>query len=470
MAVRILPIENFSSQFCILEIPHLLLESLRTIEGFDEQSFLEAHGRLPTVSIRKHPLKQTHQFDSYPAVPWCPSGRYLPERPSFTSDPAFHAGAYYVQEASSMFLDKLIRSAIDPDKPVRVLDLCAAPGGKSTLIASLLHRDSLLVSNDVIRTRASILEENMTRWGYMNTWVTSNDPRDFGRIEGYFDIMIVDAPCSGSGLFRKDTGALTSWSTDNVNLCSQRQQRIIADVWPSLKQDGLLVYATCSFSPEENEAILDWLADNFEIEGLDIAIDEQWGIVKTVSPKHQLPAFRFFPGKVQGEGFFVACLRKKDNTGAYYYSRLDAVHNKKATEQSKFLLEPGEYAIMETDRGIFTAIRSQHVPDWHLLKEYVYLRKAGTLLGVPAQKEWIPEHDVAMSVDLSRQVAEIALDEQQALRYLKKEMPDIPGNMDKGWYVATYEGLKLGWMKVLGNRVNNYLPKQWRIRKELDEL
>lgn len=168
---------------------------------------------------------------------------------------------------------------------LRVLDLCAAPGGKSTRIASLLDSDSLLISNDVIRSRATILEENMTRWGHINTWVTSNDPRDLGKLKGYFDIIVVDAPCSGSGLWRKDEKALDEWSEANVQLCGERQQRILADVWPALRQDGILIYATCSYSPQEDEQILDWLANTYEVASISADIDEAWGVVAAPSAR-----------------------------------------------------------------------------------------------------------------------------------------------------------------------------------------
>ena len=181
------------------------------------------------------------------------------QRPSFTFDPLFHAGTYYVQEASSMFLEQALKQSVDLSQPLRVLDLCAAPGGKSTLLQSLLNKESLLVSNDVIKSRAAILEENIVKWGAANVVVTNNDPAHFARLENYFDAIVIDAPCSGSGLFRRDPEAINEWSENNVQLCSQRQQRIVADVWPALKQNGILIYSTCSYSAEEDEAILDWM-------------------------------------------------------------------------------------------------------------------------------------------------------------------------------------------------------------------
>ena len=200
------------------ELPRKLLHDLRDVKGFDEAAFIAAHQQLAVTSVRLNPFKPAPVFETAQSVPWCKEGRYLDARPSFTLDPYFHGGAYYVQEASSMFLAHMFRSLVGDRKGLRVLDLCAAPGGKSTLLASLLDRTSLLVSNEVIRSRASILEENMTRWGCMNTWVTSNDPKDLSKLPGYFDVMVVDAPCSGSGLFRKDEYALDEWIEANVQL------------------------------------------------------------------------------------------------------------------------------------------------------------------------------------------------------------------------------------------------------------
>jgi 16S rRNA C967 or C1407 C5-methylase (RsmB/RsmF family) len=237
----------------LLKLPPQLLRSLQGIPGFDERTFVQVHESGEQVtSIRINPAKPLPTPDSrLPAlspVPWSSFGYYLAERPSFTFDPRFHAGAYYVQEASGMFLEQALKQTVDLSRSVKVLDLCAAPGGKSTHIQSLLSRESILVSNDVIRSRAAVLEENMTKWGAPNVVVTNNDPAHLARLPHYFDVLVIDAPCSGSGLFRRDPDAIGEWSENNVQLCSQRQQRIIADVWPALKPGGILIYSTCSYS------------------------------------------------------------------------------------------------------------------------------------------------------------------------------------------------------------------------------
>lgn len=452
-----------------MNIPPALLSDLQGTPGFNEAAFLQAHETAAPTSVRLHPLKGADLFPNAEQIPWHPQGRYLAERPLFTADPLFHAGAYYVQEASSMLLHHFWKQLFEGQKGLRVLDLCAAPGGKSTLLASELDQHSLLICNDAIRSRATILDENITRWGYTNTWVTSNDPRDFGRLPGYFDAVLVDAPCSGSGLFRKDPRALNEWSREAVELCSGRQQRILTDVWPALKESGILLYATCSYSPQEDEDILGWLESEFEVEGVSVPVPEKWGVVQIHSKSGKLTGYRCFPDQVKGEGFFIAALRKKAPEKPFYYPRFRAARLKKGDEAARELLRPAAYAVIEDARRAATAIFAEQEPDYHLLNEVVYLRRAGVRLGTAAQKDWIPEHDVALSVDQHPNIPKWALSREEAVRYLRKEELPTPPGLAKGWYVASYEGRGLGWAKVLSARVNNYLPKGWRIRMELPD-
>jgi 16S rRNA C967 or C1407 C5-methylase (RsmB/RsmF family)/NOL1/NOP2/fmu family ribosome biogenesis protein len=450
-----------------LHIPPSILADLKKVKGFDEQSFVDAHDHKPPVTIRKHPLKGAELFGGNDAIPWCENGLYLPERPVFTLDPAFHAGGYYVQEASSMFLEQLLKPELTGRAGLRVLDLCAAPGGKSTHIASLLDSDSLLISNEVIRTRAAILEENISRWGYMNTWVTGNDPRDFGRINGYFDIIVADAPCSGSGLWRKDKAALNEWSEANVQMCQARQQRILADVWPSLKENGLLIYATCSFSPQENEDVLDWMGTELDATSIRVPLQPEWGIEPTQSPNKQMQGYRFFPDKVRGEGFFIAGIRKTGKADNPKIPRFRPEHHKDIAGMTGHLLETSDYTIIKPKEDGYNFIHRQHEQDVHILSQAVYVRKAGLEAGNPAGRDWLPGHDIALCTDLSKTVHAFDVSREQALKFLKREemAAEVPA---KGWYVVKYNGLGLGWIKSLGIRMNNYLPKNLRIRMDID--
>lgn len=449
--------------------PEPLLASLRQLPGFREKEFLDAHyGGCPVVSLRMHPLKplEPHWKNTQP-IPWCSTGFYLQERPSFTLDPAFHAGAYYVQEASSMFTDYLIRQILPQLSGLRVLDLCAAPGGKTTLLASLLDADSLLVSNEVIHSRVPILLENVVRWGYPQNWVSRNDPAEFEKLPGFFDMILVDAPCSGSGLFRKKPEHSEAWSQDLVDHCAARQKRIVHAAWKALAEGGWLVYATCSFSPEENEAILDELASHYEVkQNYTLSIPESWQIMETESAKHQLKGYRFFPDRLQGEGFFIAAVQKMQGEKKVKPPRYKSLHQPAIAKMTTHLLTDNRHRIyMQGQSGAF-CIDAQHEEDWHLLQSCLHLKKAGTLLGEAKHKEWIPDHALALSVEKHTDVPQFTLDKEQALRYLSKQdlAVDIPA---KGWYIATYKGLGIGWFKSLGNRINNYLPSSWKIRMDI---
>lgn len=437
--------------------------------GWDEAAFIEAHqGRVP-VSIRLNPHKPA-TIEAAAAVPWSTQGRYLSERPRFTLDPLFHAGAYYVQEASSMLIEQAYRQFIDASKSIKALDLCAAPGGKSTLLASLLKPEDLLLSNEVIQTRAGILVENMTRWGQMNTWVSNNDPKDFKRLEGFFDLMLVDAPCSGSGLWRKDNKAIEEWSPANVNLCKERQQRILSDALPALKKDGLLIYATCSFSPEENEQMLDWLVKEHNLSSLTLQLEESWGVTETLSEQCQARGYRCYPWKLKGEGFFMAVFRKNEGTDVDQLwsgsskPKIDEKLFKRTAEAFQpYLNTP--FALLQHQEMNY-ALHPEHMQYWAGLKINLYIKKAGTALG-QLLKDVVPEHDLAMSIHLSEAVPRVHLDLQEALHFLKKEAVQTDKGF-KGWQVATYQQLGLGWGKWMPNRMNNYLPKSHRIRMDID--
>ncbi len=436
---------------------------------WDETAFTDAHQGPVPVSIRLNPHKPAI-IEAAAAVPWSTLGRYLSERPSFTLDPLFHAGAYYVQEASSMLIEQAYRQFIDTSKSIKALDLCAAPGGKSTLLASLLKPEDLLLSNEVIQTRAGILVENMTRWGQMNTWVSNNDPKDFKRLEGFFDLMLVDAPCSGSGLWRKDHKAIEEWSPTNVNLCKERQQRILSDALPALKKDGILIYATCSFSPEENEQMLDWLVKEHNLSSLALQLEESWGVTETLSEQCQARGYRCYPWKLKGEGFFMAVLRKNEgvHVDQLWSGSSKTKTDEKLLKRTEAAFQPylnTPFALLQHQEMNY-ALHPEHMQYWAGLKSNLYIKKAGTALG-QLLKDVVPEHDLAMSIHLAEAVPRVHLDFQEALHFLKKEAVQTDKGF-KGWQVATYQQLGLGWGKWMPNRMNNYLPKSHRIRMDID--
>ncbi len=422
------------------------------------------------TSLRLQPLKATDAAALFPRltvtpVPWSRYGYYLSSRPSFTFDPSFHAGAYYVQEASSMFLEEALRQTADLQQPLKALDLCAAPGGKSTLMQGVLHPQSLLVANEVIKPRASLLADNIARWGAENVVVTNNDPRDFARLEEYFDVIVADAPCSGSGLFRRDPEAINEWSQENVMLCSQRQQRILADVLPALKPGGVLVYSTCSYAREEDEAVMDWLLENFELENCPLQLLPEWHIVETVSPRHRLHGYRFYPDQVKGEGFFIACFRKKGMAALPKKNRahLSLLPPREAARIIPWLKKDGAHVMMlhNGEVIILTPAMAEELP---LLQKNLYIRKAGVKAGQLTAKDLVPDHQLAVSTCIGADLPAIELGLEDALRYLRKEDLQLNGTQ-KGWALMRYNGMNMGWAKILPNRTNNYYPKEMRILK-----
>lgn len=461
-------------------MPAALLASLQELPGYNEAAFLQVHASGERVtSLRLNPAKvpdavvaaQVLQSlgPTPPApVPWSQYGYYLPQRPSFTLNPFFHAGAYYVQEASSMFLEHAMRQTCNLLQPLKVLDLCAAPGGKSTLLQSILANGSLLVANEVIRARAGLLADNMSRWGAQNVVVTNNDPRDMSRLPGFFDVLVVDAPCSGSGLFRREPEAVAEWSPDNVALCSQRQQRILADVWPALKENGVLIYSTCSYSKEEDEVIMDWLCNELGAENIPLQVPAAWNIVVTHSDKRNCEGYRFYPDQVMGEGFFIACFRKTNETAAPARRQKDTLPALPKKEQEKvysWLHDTASLFLME-HQGEAIILPAQLTPAVALLQQQLYLRKAGVKAGQLTAKELVPDHQLAMSTLLAAGIPRVTLNHTQALQYLRKEDPAVPTGI-KGWALMQYEQMPLGWAKVLPNRINNYYPKELRILKEI---
>jgi len=448
-----------------LNFPPNFLESLSGEPGFDAENFINTHqfSETPT-SIRINPFKIS-AIKADAQVPWCPEGYYLDTRPSFTFDPLFHAGCYYVQEASSMFIGHILKTIKPDGEPLKILDLCAAPGGKSTLINSAMQPDDLLVANEIIKTRVPVLADNLSRWGTANVIVTNNDPKDFTRLKGFFDIILVDAPCSGSGMFRKDPAAMDEWSENNVVLCHQRQERILADIYPCLKEGGHLIYSTCSYSHQENEDILDWLCDSFELESLPIPIYKEWGIVETQSPKQKAWGYRFYPGKVKGEGLFAACLRKtgtQEMMGGFKNKEQQKVVMKELDLVKEYITEPSNFYYFKVNDD-WMAINRNHIESLNILERNLYIKKSGVRIGKLAGKDLVPDHELALSTIINKDaVLQTELDKDQAIQYLRRDNISI-NPTEKGWSLMNFEGHALGWAKLLPNRINNYYPKEIRI-------
>jgi 16S rRNA C967 or C1407 C5-methylase (RsmB/RsmF family)/NOL1/NOP2/fmu family ribosome biogenesis protein len=446
--------------------PLAFIEHIQNTSGFDKSAFEAAHQASVPVSIRYNPNKKIQIDETAECVPWTSEGYYLKERPSFVLDPLWHAGVYYVQEASSMLLEQAVRQTTDLNENIKVLDLCAAPGGKSTLLQSIITKDSLLVSNEVIQTRVSILRENMIKWGGMNVVVTHNDPADFSAVEGFFDLMVVDAPCSGSGLFRKDPEAMDEWSLANVKLCAERQKRILADAWLALKEEGILIYSTCSYSAMENEEMVDWFLKTFDVATVSLTLDASWGVLEVVSSGGGY-GYRCWPDRVKGEGFFMAIFKKRENA--------DLFHAKGKKSFTPLLKEKNiAEEFIKTDQEIewimqgkyLTAVHKSHHTDICFLIECLRVRYAGVEAGEVMHNNFMPEHSLALAADVSPKILMTELHKEQAVSFLRKD--NMVGlSLPKGIHLMGYQGRGIGWIKSLGNRINNYYPKDWRIRQRV---
>ncbi len=454
-----------------MQLPGLFLDSLEGIPGFDRPRFEAVHAhpeQITAVRLNTSKMLSVDESDfqtTISKVPWADHGYYLEQRPSFTFDPLFHAGTFYVQDASSMFLEQALKQHTNLQLPLRVLDLSAAPGGKTTHIQSLISNESLLVANEVIRNRAMILRDNVIKWGASNVIITNNDPSVFKKLTAYFDVIVVDAPCSGSGLFRKDADAVNEWSLNNVALCSQRQQRILADVLPALKQDGLLIYSTCSYSIEEDEAIGAWLENDFDLKGERIAIKDDWGIVETHFTGKDTWGYRFYPDQLKGEGFYLSCFRK---TGAQANYKLRFPSLSIAGSKEKSILLPWINAAgMEliADRERYYALPANIIPDAALLRSVLNIQYWGTEIGQIMKGKLVPEHALALSNLPGASIHFMELERNDAIKYLQRQEMGLLSNKP-GWQTVRYRGFNLGWINALPNRINNYYPKALRIIKQ----
>ncbi len=453
-----------------MKLPPLFTERMQQLLGNDYEAFAHAltEAEQPTsirINIHKGaqaPAEATH-------VPWSGgSGYYLPSRPTFTFDPLFHAGAYYVQEASSMFLGTVIQQYID--QPVRYLDLCAAPGGKSTLALSLLPEGSLVVSNEIVRQRAQVLAENIAKWGNPYSVVTNNSPADWGTWHNYFDVIATDVPCSGEGMFRKDETAIAEWSPANVEHCATRQAGILADVWSALRPGGLLIYSTCTYNIEENEAMIQHLIKVYDAQPLAVKTNPTWGITNALMG--EAPAYRFMPHHTRGEGLFMALLRKPGNVDSDCGTAPKEKKKKKGEKknnptipaEAKSWLATQDFHY-EADETAIYAYPLRYADDMQAMQRSFNVLHAGIEIATIKGRDLIPAHTLALSTLLNREAfASCQVSLETALAYLRRESITLPPDAPRGYIAVVYKGFTLGWVKNLGTRANNLYPQEWRIR------
>lgn len=434
----------------------------------DAKEFIEGILQNPHYSLRINQAKPDYEISGLDKVQWCPNAFYLTERPMYTLDPLFHAGYIYPQEASSMFLWHVLSNIEQflPENPI-VLDLCAAPGGKSTLITSFFDEKGVVVANEVIRSRAWILRENIVKWGYSNNIVTNNDPSAFAQEGATFDLIAVDAPCSGEGMFRKDATAVDEWSAENANLCAQRQKRILMQAYDALVEGGILIYSTCTFNPEENERNMEWLSQQVDIEFKDIPTDNSWNI--SAMPFNGGTGYAFHPHKARGEGFFICAMQKTGGETRRKRNAKEAKQKAKRIEWPiKAVCNSDQYVLTQDNDDTIIALPIASADVMKQIAQQFTTLHYGIPLGQQTRKEFVPNAALPLSIHFDKQsFPSTQVDKQAALRFLRGEWSaEIPAN--QGWNTVCYQDATLGFVKTIGNRVNNYYPKEWRIRMQVE--
>ncbi len=447
-----------------LPLPEAFLDSTAPLLGDAFADFIAAMNAASPVSVRWNPYK-TDAPAGGPPVPWNRYGRYLAERPSFTTDPLFHAGAYYVQEASSMFVEHLVRSAAEPEG-ARILDLCAAPGGKATLYATLAGAEGIVVANEVVRNRALTLADNARKWGIGNLVVTNDETARLAGLTEWFDIVAVDAPCSGEGMFRKNPEAIAEWSPSAPEMCAARQRQILADAWEALRPGGLLVYSTCTFNRTENEENVAWLAEHYDCSDAGVEVPAEWNIEQTEASG--IRCFRFWPHRTTGEGFFAAALRKEGQKGRPFRPKarkpLFAEPSRREAETLAGWIAQPEYMRFARIGDTYYGYYAAPYGNIRTLAEHLHTLHSGVCMGQLFNGTLKPDPSLAFFHDLDRTaVAEAALPTEEALRYLRREELPATDSFAEGMNLVSCEGYALGWAKRISHRINNLYPKSLAI-------
>lgn len=416
---------------------------------------------------------------------WCKGAFKLAERPDFTLDPAFHAGAYYVQDSSSMF-PYLIADEIDSALGANgvLLDLCASPGGKSTHLISLFAKEGrIFLSNEAVPKRTPALTDNLAKWGVSRLIATNRDPKNLGRLEGLFDVILADVPCSGEGMFMRSSDALNDWSLRTVEECAVRQRSIISDIWPALKEGGLLVYSTCTYNHKENSDNVRYIIDELGAEY--VPVDKALAIVPGLLKLDY--GYQFALGSVEGEGQFFAVLRKRSDVhgsnslrsggkifkklaSSFYFNKIDnSIYYAPSDVAEKMCsiaeaIEGGPSSGKRSDTAS-SALR--------------YVKMFGCRVGSLKGSKVVPDADFALEahkelflfrfkeLGAELQFTKEEVDRETALRFLAREnITPLPG-WKQGYVLLCYNSLGLGFINNLGNRCNNLYPQERRIRKRL---
>jgi 16S rRNA C967 or C1407 C5-methylase (RsmB/RsmF family)/NOL1/NOP2/fmu family ribosome biogenesis protein len=426
----------------------------------EAEAFLKALDDTPVTSVRMNPNKTCELFPGASSIPWNTEGYLLSNRPRFTFDPRFHAGCYYPQESSSMVLQWVLKHVAPAQTQLNALDLCAAPGGKTLILSDFISGRGRLISNEIVRSRAQVLSEVVTKWGCKNVAVTSNRPADFAESGMQFNLMLVDAPCSGEGMFRKDPDARGEWNAGSAGMCSKRQSDILQEVLPALQENGILIYSTCTFSSEENEDIIRSLLATGDFETVRWPIPQEWNV--STMDEEGVYAARFLPHQSRGEGFFISVLRRV-SAKAEKRNKPKSVFQKPTRAEEEVLkiagIAPGN-AVLAPDGEIYQSAFT--LQELNVMAGKLYFIYPGVQLGRVVRGELIPAHALALAGDMWSGKNQTELSEAQALSYLRGESIEVDAT--GGWQRVAFEGHVLGWIKVIGHRVNNYYPKEWRVK------
>ena len=441
-----------------MNLPEAFIEQLRDLLPDEWEALTSAITTTePSVAVRVNEARGASVPDGVRRVPWFEQGLYLADRPVFTFDTDWHAGRYYVQDASSMFIAHVIKHLVH--EPVRYLDLCAAPGGKTTAAVQALPSPSLVVANEIVPPRARVLADNVIRWGNPRCVVTSNAPAQFSKLTHFFDVIAADVPCSGEGMMRKDDEAVAQWSPTLVAQCAQRQREILTDAWQALRPGGLLIYSTCTYNRQENEDMADFIVNELGATSLEIPIEPSWNIHSAIGS--DCHCYRFMPHRVDGEGLFMAAFRKEGN-GTRQMPRIKEKTIKKVDETVKKWLSSPDGFIMDQQGDLFIAVPQDIRSEVATLRATLNVLHAGVEMATLMGRKTVPHHALAMSLARSADAFPMCeVDYPSALRYLRGESISING--PRGYVLVAHEGAVLGFANNLGNRANNLYSKSLRI-------
>ncbi len=449
-----------------IELPEGFRERILREAGADGAALLEALAATgPVTGIRLNPQKPADTsalLRGAGAVPWCGTAFTLPGRPEFTLDPLFHAGAYYVQDPSSAVHYTIVKRLTEDGRPVRVLDLCAAPGGKTTAALSALPEGSLLVANEVMPARAAALAENTAKWGHPATVVTSAPTDRFPLLGPLFDLIILDAPCSGEGMMRKEPVAVSQWSERLVESCAALQREIAADAIRALRPGGVLLYSTCTFSRQENEEMVRHFVEQYGMESIGLGL-ERYGVPRGWSDEY---CYRFMPHRTRGEGLFVAALRLPGDAPSAPLPKLGKRGKPLASKGlPQWLAGQESYTPIEAGGGVSMLAPGLAAAVERLQGARIRILRAGVPLGTPKGRDFVPAPELALSTALRPDAfPDVPLCRDEALRYLRRDAVTLPPSAPRGFVTASYGGLRLGFLKNIGNRANNLFPDRWKIK------